>query len=531
MTPTVDNVPDVPRRRGRSFYVVALFLLPLRAVAPLAWTFVIYSLLWGNVSSSKFFLAACEALFYLYYCYLSQLASRPWKHGTGNLAQLQIAYTRVLKAGLANLPEDGSEAHRPGSPTQTITQLKPDDPRSIDFRNMLRTWFGRVPFSQIRRLEVKRWIYWSIFNKDLPDTISPSHQDVLDDALRLLEMRLGTKVTEGSNPKILPMRLTLDKVQISARPFFLYVLIFSVNWVLGKWYAWRHQLCHGTHNGLEYLLYVPEDWDIQTGPRPTVFLHGLGFGLLGYHPMLMDLRHHFRDRPLLVPLQPHISQNIFHPKFLDPLCRQDLADQISGLMHKLGWVDLSSSDEDLSREAGLARANRGVTMLSHSNGSYLHAWCLKGYPELISRSCFADPAALCLWEGDLCYNFLYRTPVTGMELVMRYIVGTELGTAALLFRNFDWSANSLWYEDIPDARDPSKAFFLLGGNDAIVNAARVKRYLTSHGVQKGLWYDPHGQHGDSIARGSKGHTLVLEWLRDRRILDRAQCVFNCNAST
>ena len=53
---------------------------------------------------------------------------------------------------------------------------------------------------------------------------------------------------------------------------------------------------------------------------------------------------------------------------------------------------------------------------------------------------------------------------------MRYFVGSEVGVANLLQRHFDWSSNALWYDEIPNARDPSKTFFLVGGKDDIVNA-------------------------------------------------------------
>ena len=95
---------------------------------------------------------------------------------------------------------------------------------------------------------------------------------------------------------------------------------------------------------------------------------------------------------------------------------------------------------------------------------------LKSYPELVKRSCFVDPVAFCSWEGDVCYNFIYSTCSTGFELVVRYFVGTELGTANLLQRHFDWVANTLWFEDIPNPRDPQKALFLMGGKDSIVDA-------------------------------------------------------------
>lgn len=53
---------------------------------------------------------------------------------------------------------------------------------------------------------------------------------------------------------------------------------------------------------------------------------------------------------------------------------------------------------------------------------------------------------------------------------MRYFVGTELGIANTIRRHFDWSSNSLWFEEIPNARDPKKTFVVLGGKDVILNA-------------------------------------------------------------
>ncbi|KAJ7682725.1 hypothetical protein DFH06DRAFT_1161974 [Mycena polygramma] len=522
----ISEALDSPRRRTLSFYIVALFLVaPLRLVSPLSWAFVLWSLYTGFRSYTwkgelVFGAALCEVFFSVYHYHLVTLVSAPWKHGTGNILQLQIAFMRVLKSGLANLPEEGfdfdEDSDRPNSPAEAITQLESTDPRGIEFRNVLRTWFGRVPWSSIRLLEVKKWIYWSIFNKDLHElhTIPPSHQAVLDETLELLEKRLGTRIPAGSNPNALPLRMTLDKVHVQGRPFFYYTLVCGINRWLRSWYQKYWGLRHGNYNGLEYLVYVPATWDPVGGPRPVVFLHGLGLGLLQYYPVTRDLRLRFSDRPLLIPLQPHISQDIFHPHFIDPICRQDLADRIAGLLHELGWVNVPSKDsEDLSKE-DVDVSSPGVTMLSHSNGSYLHAWCLKQHPELITRSCFVDPVTFCSWEGDACYNFLYRPPITGYELVVSYFVGTELGVANLLRRHFDWSSNALWYEEIPNARNPSKTFFLLGGADDIINAERVKKYLTSHGVRKGLWYAPDALHGDALKSGNAGYAKIMQWLEE-----------------
>ena len=52
-----------------------------------------------------------------------------------------------------------------------------------------------------------------------------------------------------------------------------------------------------------------------------------------------------------------------------------------------------------------------------------------------------------LWEPFIAYNFLYRKPQRGIEHLMRYFVGEELGIALMLQRHFDWSSNILWAEE------------------------------------------------------------------------------------
>ena len=120
-----------------------------------------------------------------------------------------------------------------------------------------------------------------------------------------------------------------------------------------------------------YFVRIPKEWNETTGPRPIVFWHGLGLGLTQYR---MFLSHHLRtfpDRPLLVPLQPHISQEFFHASFLQPMSRHQTAECLAGLLKELGWVrqkdkyttDTESESEETSSNK---TPGRGVVMLSHS---------------------------------------------------------------------------------------------------------------------------------------------------------------------
>jgi len=128
--------------------------------------------------------------------------------------------------------------------------------------------------------------------------------------------------------------------------------------------------------GLRYLLRIPEQWDPDSSPRPLLFVHGLGLGLLQYHRLLSHLFESISDRPILILLQPQTSQDFFHPHFLKPLNRQQMVDKLSRLLHKLGWVHLNSNglvessgdgEEERQVEKSLIpKMCKGVTMISHS---------------------------------------------------------------------------------------------------------------------------------------------------------------------
>lgn len=147
---------------------------------------------------------------------------------------------------------------------------------------------------------------------------------------------------------------------------------------------------------------------------PVVFMHGLGFGIAQYlATIIVLLRNIPSSQPVIVPLQPNVSQEILHPSHLVPLPREDW---IRGLKE---IIELYGGEM------------AGAMMISHSMGTLIHCWMLKAHPELIRRSCFVDPGSnhkfwmrlcpsytdysllavtFCLWEGNVCHNFIYRVP-------------------------------------------------------------------------------------------------------------------------
>lgn len=134
---------------------------------------------------------------------------------------------------------------------------------------------------------------------------------------------------------------------------------------------------------------------------------------------------------------------------------------------------------------------------------------LKDAPTLMARSIFVDPVVFCLWEGDVCHSFCYRSPSTPLELALHYLIASEIGIAHYIQRHFDWADNTLFLQDIPHIRDPGRFHVVLGGKDIIVDAARVRRHLEAYGLRRGrgLTWNASAGHGDSLNGAGLGRII------------------------
>jgi hypothetical protein len=242
------------------------------------------------------------------------------------------------------------------------------------------------------------WLYWSLYYAHMPDfdKIPPTQLNVLLDCLDLIEKRTGTTIPEGSNPNAQPKLLTLDPVSIRWRPLIYYLLVALSDFIMKQLFIRVWGMTLGSRHGLDYLVLIPPKWDPCKGPTPIVFAYGLGLGLLQYSTIIYSFLTQVPDRPLCVLLQPHLSQQIFHPRFLVPKNRRETVITVRQLLIDLGWVPNSA---DVREGEAKGSKPRGVTMTSHSHGSYIHAWLLKDAPELVARSLFIDPVTFCCWEG------------------------------------------------------------------------------------------------------------------------------------
>ena len=73
----------------------------------------------------------------------------------------------------------------------------------------------------------------------------------------------------------------------------------------------------------------------------------------------MQLLQTLPSHPIIVPLQPHISMQIFHPRHLVPLTRAETVASIKLACRRWGFYDDAKADKS---------GDEGIVIVSHSNG-------------------------------------------------------------------------------------------------------------------------------------------------------------------
>ncbi|KAL1407461.1 hypothetical protein Q8F55_006894 [Vanrija albida] len=383
-------------------------------------------------------------------------------------------------------------------------KLDVDDPRAVETREHFRMWFEQKPWDSLRKDDILLWLSWAAFGVDIKVAqADPKRVRFLNRTYKMIEARTGTVFPEGRSD-VNVMRQSMDPVNAVGRPFIIYAFANVVNWwLINVVYPWRGARIY-REGDIDLIVRIPPGWTPEKGRTernalPIVYLHGLGFGMLQNHLLVHHLVGSLPTHPLLIPIPHYTSQAIFHKRFLRPWSRTEFTSAIKSACERWGfWTEGVNGEPDQG----------GVSMLSHSNGSVHHGWILKDVPSLTRRNTFVDPVVFCLWEGDVCFNFCYRKPSKPIHLLLYYFIASEVGIANYIQRNFVWTDNTLFLEDIPHARDPTKTAFFIGGEDIIINADRTRRYLERHGVTTGLHWDPEAGHGDGLIGEARDRVVM-----------------------
>jgi pimeloyl-ACP methyl ester carboxylesterase len=196
---------------------------------------------------------------------------------------------------------------------------------------------------------------------------------------------------------------------------------------------------------------------------PILFIHGIGVGLYPYTNFLRDFsRGGVSDgddtRVGIVAIEiMAVSSRITHHAF----DRHTLVKEIRQILQHHGWSK--------------------CVLVGHSYGTVICTHLLKS-PQaspLIGPVALIDPICFLLHLPDVAYNFMARRPVSAKELVLWYFGSKDIGVAHTLSRHFFWSENILWKEELGVNDGQRTVTVVLSGNDDIIDAQTVRRYLTT----------------------------------------------------
>jgi pimeloyl-ACP methyl ester carboxylesterase len=277
------------------------------------------------------------------------------------------------------------------------------------------------------------------------------------------------------------IRISLDEFQSQVRPLIYYLAIYSTDFmtsfILGTLmgFTWVGSTNGNSSNSYYYRPAIKESED-GTEQDAIVFVHGLGIGIFPYLPFLLTLIHANPHRPIVLLEQRHIATQLHHT-------------HIPTRVETLQVIDDIFHTRLRTTSGSLRRAH----WIGHSFGTFVVGWIAKRRADYISGMSFVDPVSFNMLEPDLPFNFLYRTPSTGFDLLVWYAAAQEINTSRAIRRHFTWYENILYPEQLP--RKVSErgetvgvnAHVYLSGNDTIINAASVKEYLGKGAIVPKTW--------------------------------------------
>jgi hypothetical protein len=468
--------------RQWTFYIAALAALLVYSITSLSWLSVIYVFatkrtLFQDYSVANMWIgySLLENPFSVYYQYLMWIASHRDLPPDLDSKSMSILLKKCFSIGRGR--SDSSDIN------VEEAQL---------LRERLRVWFHYAELNDIYEDNLREWLSWAFASRTIAEVKEKDEiNHWIEDALVMLQDRLNWKnVKPGYNPLVKSVRLTLDPFSVRSRPLAYYIVCNGLTGLITTWLRLFHGFHYQRHGRCTFLVKsrVTDATSSEKERLPILFMHGLGIGLGQYVFLLRRLVTHKSGVVILV--QPHISASITDPNFLQPPSVKEQALATASMLHKVNMPR--------------------VTTLSHSNGTMVLAELIRSNPEMCANNILVDPVSFRLWEGKVCYSFVYRRWTSFIEVLLGYFIATEVGTARTISRNFQWSDMCLWVEDFPEI-SPERLHLFFGRHDLLIDVDSCVEYLQESGVPKEcITVIPDYHHGSALMMDGQGMQLVAQ---------------------
>jgi len=331
-------------------------------------------------------------------------------------------------------------------------------------------WFSGAPMRDIRRENIKDFFAWSFLNAG---AYGPEDGEELEGYTNATEELLGRKLEPGRG-KAVPIRTTLDPVEMQHRPLLWYMIVglvddftalkfflsgfhyyrLSASYFLSRfpWRPWT-LLSRRTSPGRHFSYWIKPH--TSRTRLPVVFIHGIGVGLYPYTQFLASINSQMSPDDGQIGI---------------------IAIEMSAISSRIA-PDLPKASEMVSEVLKILAAHNitQFVLVSHSYGAVVASQLMHNptTSRLITSSVFIDPVCFLLHHPHIAYNFLRRPPKRANEWQLHYFASTDPMVAHELSRNFFWAQKALWKEELRG----KNVTVVLAGKDLIVDTLSVGRYL------------------------------------------------------
>ncbi len=175
-------------------------------------------------------------------------------------------------------------------------------------------------------------------------------------------------------------------LRVWGKPLALYTIIEAVSILTACWYTTHYAFTKHRHGGFDVFVHNPH------GPGiPIVLLHGVGFGLLPYLPLVHALQQACPRCPVVVVEAHHVGQRVCPDGARDvDEVAQCVLDVLRG---RLG--------------------RKQACMVGHSYGSFVVSRLLHIQPEVVHSCVIVDPVAMMICYPQLLSAFVYAVCAFG----------------------------------------------------------------------------------------------------------------------
>jgi hypothetical protein len=221
-------------------------------------------------------------------------------------------------------------------------------------------FFLGAEVKDIRLGNMRSFLAWAMYSADF-ESLDEQEKAAIGAAASSIVSKTNLSLSEGYNPNVKHIKMTLNPISYVHRPCLLYLGSAAKN-AFGDLILQYNGFKQGSVGGISY-------WCKGTGTEetPMLFFHGITTGWIFYLPLILTMA---QSRPVLLIDLDTIK---IHSLVFDMPDEKEFVDAVRDIC---------------TRHFG---SDTRVSVVGHSFGTILAAWFLRGHPTLVSHLTLLDP--------------------------------------------------------------------------------------------------------------------------------------------